>query len=265
MWDNFEFFALATLVLWLSSAVIALFGKSKRTVLASQLLLLLGILSLLTFILMLWLKLERPPMRTLGETRLWYSFFLAIIGLFIYQRWKYKWLVIYSTTMASLFLVINFIHPETHSKALMPALQSAWFVPHVIVYMLAYAFLAMSCLLGFWGLYCIFKKQLKSNIIELTDNMVFIGFGFLTLGLIFGALWAKEAWGHYWTWDPKEVWAFLTWNVYLIYIHLRNENKKTIKTTLVYLSIAFILLLICWFGLNYLPIAKYSVHTYVNG
>lgn len=63
------------------------------------------------------------------------------------------------------------------------------------------------------------------------DNLVYIGTAFLTLGLLFGALWAKEAWGHYWTWDPKETWAFLTWIGYILYIHYRfyhpREEKKS--------------------------------------
>ncbi|MGM0641824.1 MAG: cytochrome c biogenesis protein CcsA, partial [Thermotogota bacterium] len=87
-------------------------------------------------------------------------------------------------------------------------------------------------------------------------------FAFLTFGLLFGALWAKEAWGHYWTWDPKETWAFLTWLVYLLFIHYRYfyPNKK--KNALWLLSLAFVILLLCWFGINALPTGANSVHTY---
>jgi ABC-type transport system involved in cytochrome c biogenesis permease subunit len=82
------------------------------------------------------------------------------------------------------------------------------------------------------------------------------------MGLLFGALWAKEAWGHYWTWDPKETWAFLTWAVYLIYIHARIKNSiKTHQATWI-LALAFAVLLVAWFGVNYLPSAVNSVHTY---
>jgi ABC-type transport system involved in cytochrome c biogenesis permease subunit len=91
---------------------------------------------------------------------------------------------------------------------------------------------------------------------------VYIGFGFLTLGLVFGAFWAKEAWGHYWTWDPKETWAMITWLAYLLYIHYRLVNKKDTDKALWILVVAFVLLLVCWFGINYLAIGESSVHTY---
>ena len=107
-----------------------------------------------------------------------------------------------------------------------------------------------------------FKKGQET--LKLADNLVYIGFAFLTLGLLFGALWAKEAWGHYWTWDPKEVWAFLTWMGYLIYIHYRHFHPQKTKQALGILALAFIVLLVCWFGVNYLPVANTSVHTYTQ-
>ena len=97
---------------------------------------------------------------------------------------------------------------------------------------------------------------------KLADNLVYIGFAFLTLGLIFGALWAKEAWGHYWTWDPKETWAFLTWMGYMIYMHYRYHRPANINGPLWTLTLAFVILLIAWFGVNYLPSAQSSVHVY---
>jgi ABC-type transport system involved in cytochrome c biogenesis permease subunit len=152
--------------------------------------------------------------------------------------------------------------PDTFDKTLMPALQSPWFIPHVIVYMIGYAVLAVSSLIGIKGLYQLYNKKETSETMWLSDNLVYIGFAFLTFGLLFGALWAKEAWGHYWTWDPKETWAFLTWLIYLLYIHLRLHHKLNVKLAFWVLALAFVILLICWFGINYLPAAKSSVHVY---
>jgi ABC-type transport system involved in cytochrome c biogenesis permease subunit len=161
-----------------------------------------------------------------------------------------------------LFLFINYLHPETYEKTLMPALQSPWFVPHVIVYIFSYALLAASSLVAVKGLYELYFKEFEMKTLHLADNLVYIGFSFLTLGLLFGALWAKEAWGHYWTWDPKETWAFLTWLAYLVYMHFRTFQPKKTKEPLWMLSLAFIVLMICWFGINYLPSAQNSVHVY---
>ncbi|MFA6924518.1 MAG: cytochrome c biogenesis protein CcsA [Bacteroidales bacterium] len=230
----------------------------------ANLLLITGAAILLFYIGNLWFVLERPPFKTLGETRLWYAFFLAGIGLILYFIRKMSWVPFFSMSFAFLFLIINLIHPENFDKTLMPALQSLWFVPHVIVYIFAYSLLFASTIVAFKGLIGLYKKTYLPETLILADKIVFIGFGFLTFGLLFGALWAKEAWGNYWTWDPKETWSFLTWLLYLIYIHYRHYYKKAVKSPLFILTIAFIILLICWFGVNYLPSAANSVHTYTN-
>ncbi len=170
--------------------------------------------------------------------------------------------MIYSLVLANVFVIINLMHPENFEKTLMPALQSVWFVPHVVVYIFSYALLAASSLIAVKGLYTFYFKTFDREILHLADNLVYIGFGFLTLGLLFGALWAKKAWGHYWTWDPKETWAFISWMGYLVYMHIRYKNPQSTKSPLWILSLAFIILLICWFGINYLPTAANSVHTY---
>ncbi|WP_348537023.1 cytochrome c biogenesis protein CcsA [Flavobacterium hungaricum] len=239
--------------------------KSTRT--KTLLLLLfasLGALSMIIFTYNLWSHLGRPPMRTLGETRLWYAVFLPIIGIVTYFRWKYKWLLNYSLGMACIFLIINYLNPDTYNKALMPALQSIWFVPHVLVYIFSYALLAASSIVSCYGLYKFYTGTYKDTALQLANNLVYVGFGFLSLGLLFGALWAKEAWGHYWTWDPKETWAMLTWLGYLIYIHVRYRYPAKVEVALITLTAAFVILLLCWFGVNYMPSAGQSVHTYSN-
>jgi len=259
MWHNFEIIAIISLVLWTVSILASFSNKTNKI---SSIAAVLGTVSLAVFITLLWINLKRPPLRTLGETRLWYSFFLAVSGQIIFQRWKIKLMLVYSLCMAILFLLLNYLNPDIHSKTLMPALQSVWFVPHVIVYIIAYALLGLTALFGLLGLYAIKKNNLQDDFIAKTDNTVYIGFGFLSLGLIFGALWAKEAWGHYWTWDPKETWAFLTWAVYLVYIHFRIKSNISQKHIFSLLVVSFIVLLICWFGINYLPASQNSVHVY---
>lgn len=102
----------------------------------------------------------------------------------------------------------------------MPALQSPWFAPHVIVYMFAYAMLGAALILAVYLLW-FKKKRIECRETELSDNLVYVGLAFMTLGMLFGALWAKEAWRHYWSWGPKETWAAATWIAYLAYIHFR--------------------------------------------
>lgn len=262
-WLNFPVFAVIAMICGLCGLILIYTGKQALDA-TGILISAAGIVILLAFIITLWMHLERPPLKTLGETRLWYSFFLLTLGFLTFLRWRYKWFLAFCLAMAGIFLLVNYLHPETHSKTLIPALQSPWFIPHVIIYILSYALLAGSSLVSVKGLYLVYSGKDSSEIIRLADNLVYIGFSCLTLGLLFGALWAKTAWGHYWTWDPKETWAFLTWLAYLIYIHFRLFQAYKNRTALWILSLAFIVLLICWFGINYLPSAQNSIHVYGN-
>ncbi len=263
-WLYFPIFFFISAILWIMSFVLLFNKNNKRVNTTAIFLSIAGTLCITVFTFILWVKTGRPPMRTLGETRLWYSLFLSLIGILIFFKWKYKWFLQYSIMMALVFLTINYFRPETYNKTLMPALQSVWFVPHVIVYIFSYALLAAASLASIKALYMLQKKTFKDDILILTDNLTNIGFAFLTLGLVFGALWAKEAWGDYWTWDPKETWALITWLAYLVYIHLRYRHPNKYKSALLVLSLSFVFILFCWFLVNYLPTAQNSVHTYTN-
>ncbi len=275
---SYKITALLVLALWYTGIISFLIPNQPLLKKLGSIFINLGTLVFLLYIVNLWLNLDRAPMRTLGETRLWYAFFLPSIGMIIYYRWKAIWMPIYSILLATIFVIINLYHPENFDKTLMPALQSYWFVPHVIVYIFGYSLLAASTLIALKGLIIHWNWNSISffNWIKISDNssaeedlkraddIVYVGFAFITFGILFGALWAKGAWGHYWTWDPKETWSFLTWLLYLIYIHYRYCYKKHVQTPLIILTIAFVILLICWFGVNYLPSAQNSVHVYSN-
>ena len=255
-WEHFVYFAIAAVLLWAVGAWAA--WRSKTAVAYTSTV--IGLAVFFGFILMMWISLERPPLRTMGETRLWYSFFLPLAGIIVYSRWKYKWILTFSTVLALVFICVNIFKPEIHSKTLMPALQSPWFAPHVIVYMFAYAVFGVATLMALYGL--ISSKFFAKNFGGI-DNLVYVGLAFMTFGMLFGALWAKEAWGHYWSWDPKETWAAITWFAYLVYIHYRQLPKQKPRLALWLLILSFILLQMCWWGINYLPSAQgNSVHTY---
>ena len=146
---------------------------------------------LLLFIAGLWITLDRPPMRTMGETRLWYSFFLLLSGAFTYHRWGYRWVPSFATLLSTVFMVINSLKPEIHDTTLMPALQSAWFIPHVAIYMFAYALLGCATLLSVYSLFG------NRSVDKAVESLLYGGVAFLTVGMLTGALWAKQAWGDY--------------------------------------------------------------------
>ncbi|MFI3316098.1 MAG: cytochrome c biogenesis protein CcsA [Rikenellaceae bacterium] len=257
-WNDFIWFALPAVIMWLTAGC-AVYSK-RRGAVAANLLSLAGIALFATFIALFWVHLERPPMRTMGETRLWYSLFLSSVGYIAYRRWRYPWILSFSMVVATVFVIINLLKPEIHSKSLMPALQSGWFVPHVTSYIISYSMLGAATI---GAIILIIRRNADKTIFNFVDNMIYVGFGFLMLGLLMGALWAKEAWGHYWSWDPKETWAFITAAAYAGYIHLRACNSQRLNDLSLWLVVvAFGLLMFTWLGVSILPASSGSVHVY---
>jgi ABC-type transport system involved in cytochrome c biogenesis permease subunit len=259
---DFPAIAIATVACWGAGSLLQSQARRSQALSSlSWLLMLSGTMVLVWFLVSYWIVLERPPLRTLGETRLWYATLIPVVGFLVEYRWKIGWLKYYCMALAAFFLGINFVYPDVFNKALMPALQSVWFIPHVVVYLVAYVLLAASSVAGWHNLWLNFRSRGSKVSESMSHYLALLGFVLLTFGLIFGALWAKEAWGHYWTWDPKETWAFISWLAYLGYLHLvaRKTDSKKLQW---YLGLAFLVLLVCWFGVNYLPSAQNSVHTY---
>ena len=257
-WDLFIWFALSAAVCWIIGAVFAWKGRHWLVTGFTV----LGLLVYAAFIVGMWLSLERPPLRTQGETRLWYSFFLPLVGIVVYGRWRYKWILSFTTVLALVFICVNLFKPEIHNKTLMPALMSPWFAPHVIVYMLSYAILGAATVMA---IYLLFFHRNKTTDAEMamTDNLVYVGLSFLTFGMLFGSLWAKEVWGTYWGWDPKETWAAITWLCYVLYILFRKARPREYRKALWLLIFAYLCLQMCWWGINYLQSARAtSVHVY---
>ena len=141
-WQSFPYFAIAAVLCWLAGTYSAFRKRQRGALMLSG----LGSAIFLVFIIGFWMALDRPPLRTMGETRLWYSFFLSVVGIGLYGKCRYPWMLGFSTLMSLVFTLINILKPEIHSQTLMPALQSLWFVPHVIVYMFSYAMLGAATL-----------------------------------------------------------------------------------------------------------------------
>nr|YP_008994447.1 cytochrome c heme attachment protein [Viviania marifolia]AGV02876.1 cytochrome c heme attachment protein [Viviania marifolia] len=89
-------------------------------------------------------------------------------------------------------------------------------------------------------------------------RIISLGFIFLTIGILSGAVWANEAWGSYWNWDPKETWAFIAWTIFAIYLHMRtNQNWEGLNSSIV-AFFGFVIIWICYFGVNLLGIGLHS-------
>lgn len=125
-----------------------------------------------------------------------------------------------------------------------PALQSVLFVPHVLVYMLAYVVMAKAAIIGAHQLFTPADRERQGW------QLVCVGFPLLTLGLILGSVWGKLAWGDYWNWDPKEMWSLATWLVYVGYIHFRARCTAYKRANAVWLMTGFLFIVITLLWVN---------------
>nr|AIM52817.1 ATP cytochrome c biogenesis protein [Ochromonas sp. CCMP1393] len=222
------------------------------------------------------------PLSNLYESLIFLSWGISALHLFIESKTKSR--LIGSISVPILFFLSGFSSltlPTEMQKALplVPSLQSNWLMMHVSMMMVSYATLILGSLLSILYLaFTFFKKKNKTQIslqsetgqqtvettldysklslLQTVDTwsyrIIGLGFPFLTIGIISGAVWANEAWGSYWSWDPKETWALITWLVFAVYLHSRllkgwqGEKAATIG------SCGFFVIWVCYLGVNFL-------------
>ena len=195
------------------------------------------------------------------------------------------------TLLISGFANLNLSPEMQKASPLVPALQSNWLMLHVSMMLLSYGTLIIGSLLcilflvisrykdinlkitddSSLPLYNImldyYEAQLlipsnnisefgKLKLLQSLDNwsyrIIGLGFPFLTIGIISGGVWANEAWGSYWSWDPKETWALITWLVFATYLHARITKGWEGKKTAILGSLGFFIIWICYLGVNFL-------------
>nr|YP_010392187.1 cytochrome c heme attachment protein [Wahlenbergia marginata]UPX07796.1 cytochrome c heme attachment protein [Wahlenbergia marginata] len=103
-----------------------------------------------------------------------------------------------------------------------------------------------------------YKIQLLQQLDYWSYRVISLGFIFLTIGILSGAVWANEAWGSYWSWDPKETWAFITWIIFAIYLHTRTNPNFWGANSAIVAVVGFLIIWICYFGVNLLGIGLHS-------
>ncbi|BEI31747.1 cytochrome c biogenesis protein (chloroplast) [Bryopsis sp. KO-2023] len=229
-----------------------------------------------------WKSSQHFPLSNLYESLIFLSWSLTCIHLIIQFVTKTNWIgCITAPTILFVNGFASFYLPAQLQKIgpLIPALKSNWLMMHVTVMLVSYAALISGCLLAiaFLIIYSFTKttdisktfivstKTINSRLIFETqtdkilqnlDNFSYriigLGFPFLTIGILSGAVWANEAWGSYWSWDPKETWALITWLIFAIYLHTRFiRGWSGIKSSII-ASLGFIVVWICYLGVNLL-------------
>ncbi len=133
------------------------------------------------------------------------------------------------------------------SMPLMPALKSPWLTVHVITATAAYSAFTLAA-----GLAIIQLRNEVSTKDTSIYKIIAMGFAMLSLSIVLGAIWAEQVWGSYWTWDPKETWALVTWIIYAIYLHLHRQKGWRGNNARILVIAGFVLVLFTFFGVNYL-------------
>lgn len=132
------------------------------------------------------------------------------------------------------------------TSPLMPALKSPWLTVHVLTAAAAYSGFALAAGLALMQLCTASSAQEKS-----VYRIVSVSFALLSLSIVLGAIWAEQAWGSYWSWDPKETWALITWIVYAVYLHLHRQKQWRGKPANILVIAGFIIVLFTFFGVNF--------------
>ena len=230
-------------------------------------------LQLFAFFILRWIESHHFPLSNLYESLLFLTWSLTLGHFLLPTKIGSKLLIGAITAPSALF--VNAFASLTLSDnlksagPLVPALQSNWLMMHVTMTIVSYSLLILGSL---FSIAIVFLSLTSNNptaqtsanqssvqtisLIQILDNLSYrtLGFGFpiLTIGILSGAVWANQAWGSYWSWDPKETWAFITWVIFAIYFHFRfNQKWSGIKPAIV-ASIGFIFLWICYLGVNLL-------------
>jgi len=203
----------------------------------------------------------RAPFSNLYESIIIFVWGIALF-LIIFQSSRKMYILGTVIAPVVMLLLLMSMRVDNQIRELMPALRSQWMVYHVSTAIVAYGAFTIS--FGFAVLYLL-REYLERKgrqvavlslipeyhlLDSLIHRSIAVGFPFMALLIITGAIWADYAWGSYWRWDPKEVWALITSLIYAVYLHLRFTMKWRGHIGAVVAVIGFISVIICYMGVN---------------
>ena len=209
----------------------------------------------------------RPPMTNLYEFSTCFAWALCLVSLIFILKYRFTVLGVFAAPV--ILLVMGYASMQNREIGqLMPALQSGWLVFHVSTAIISYGAFGVSFVLGliflmrgkirdegFLGQHIPGREKLDG----IEYRSVSLGLLFLTVTIILGAFWAKQCWGSYWNWDPKETWSLVTWIIYAIYLHLRITRKWQGKAAAIFAVFGFLCVIFTYIGVNtFLP----GLHSY---
>ena len=241
-----------------------------------------------------WWESGHFPISNLYESLCFLAWACTLTQLLVERTWPSPIVAAAATPMGlGCIAFASFALPDQlqTSAPLVPALRSSWLVMHVSVIMVSYAALLVGSLLSLavlftdrgealelrsssigsggyrravatteGGLIQLQSVQFSTNeqLDSLSYRTITVGFLMLTVGIVSGAVWANEAWGSYWSWDPKETWALICWLVYAAYLHTRLSRGWQGRRPAVVAVAGLVVIAVCYIGVNLLGIGLHS-------
>lgn len=209
----------------------------------------------------------RVPLTNQYEFATGFAWGICLVSLIFILKYHFPVLGAFASPV--LLLIIGYAAMQSKDvHELMPALRSNWLVFHVSTAIISYGAFGVSFVLGI--IFLIREKIGSQSFLDRhipgKEKLDIIGYRSVALGLMFltftiltGAIWAEQAWGSYWSWDPKETWSLITWIIYAIYLHLRIRSGWKGKSAAIFAVIGFICVLFTYIGVNtWIP----GIHSY---
>lgn len=215
----------------------------------------------------------RVPWGNMYEFSLAWTLGILAVFLVVSTRRDIRWLGLPVVFLALLSLGLAVTVLYTEAAQLVPALKSWWLVIHVASAIIcggAFTVAAAISVLYLWRDRAERKGKVTGIVASLPDasrldtlayRILAFAFPLWTFAVISGAIWAENAWGRYWGWDPKETWAFITWVIYAGYLHARSTAGWRGRRAAYISLIGFVSFLINYFGVN---IFVNSLHSYAG-
>jgi cytochrome c-type biogenesis protein CcsB len=221
------------------------------------------------------------PLSNLFESIMYMVFAIFVLYLVIERMFRPVAFGLVSSGLVTIIMALASLLPARLRDAapLVPSLQSYWIKIHVTLMLTSYAAFFLSFVAATIYLFFHYRDQWFSPkavgaaaavtakapittlelLDELTYRLILLGFPILALGIITGGLWANHAWGTYWSWDPKETWALITWLFYAAYLHVRVSREWRGAKAAWFAVVGFASVLVTYIGVNYLA---QGLHTY---
>ena len=217
------------------------------------------------------------PLTNMYESLVFFAWCTTLLYLFMEFRFKARVIGAFVMPCVATAMAYASFSDRIDDKIspLIPALQSNWLIAHVVTCFIGYAAFAVAGGLGL--MYLIKRRAVQRQapadsiggslpelrvIDDLTHRTIVFGFLWLSAGIITGAVWANEAWGTYWSWDPKETWSIITWFVYALTLHARFTRGWGGNRIAWLAIVGFIAVFFTYFGVNFL---LSGLHSYGSG